>query len=118
MPQYAGTDFLLKVAAGGLTYEPQTRIDISDQIEVTIPYTSADRHVGFEVQVESEVRFRWDNTNGETIDVTNDGRILYPGTLYKMIVPFELLTKENPTVYLHLQQKVTAATKYAYWSKV
>ena len=108
---------LVQIIAGGLDFQPQTALDISDLAEVTIERKNdgtRDFHspVAYLIQSDSQVYYRWDNSSGDTLNTAKDLKIS-SDTTKLIIVPFNLLMAQSDgaSIYLHFQQVNTAASK-------
>lgn len=107
---------LLHIIAGGLDFVSKDALDISDLAEITIERkndTSKDYHkpVGYQIQSDSQIYYRWSGESGDDIDVDNDFK-LSADNIHLIIVPFDLMEKqaEKASIFLHFRQVITAPT--------
>jgi len=113
-----------RVTAGGLDYEEQTRLTISEGAHVTITRNMNDINVGYLIQSDSDVQYKWDASSSDTISA-NNSITLYADTLYKITVPIVLQNKtwdlngaEASDIYLHFKQVTSVNTKYIKYAEV
>ena len=103
-----------------LDYESQTALDISGQTHVTIKYDLSDSinnsFRGVIIQSGSDVYFRWDNSENDTIDTPND-LIVYANSTFEINVPIKLASKSG-SIYLHFKQIKSVGGKKIRWVKI
>ena len=110
-------EVLEQITAGGLDFQPQTALNISDLAEVTIERVndgSKDFHtpVAYIIQSDSQIYYRWDASSGNTLDTAKDLKLSADDT-HTIKVPFNLLLAQDTdaSIYLHFQQVNTASNK-------
>lgn len=108
---------LLQIIAGGLDFVSKTALDISDLAEVQIERkndTSNDYHkpVGYQIQSDSQIYYRWSGVDGDDINVDNDFK-LSADNIHLIVVPFDLMEKQadKASIFLHFKQVTTASNK-------
>ena len=103
-----------------LDYEPQTALNISNGLEVTIKYDLSDSlnndFVGVYLQLPCNTYFRWDNSSTDSIDSKND-LFFYANTFMRNDVPIKLAQEEG-SIFLHLKQVKNKSNETIRWVKI
>ena len=106
------SDVFRALAAGGLDFQIQPRLVISDADEQTIKYDYDNPDfIQLEIQSDSDVYHRWDADSGDTI-VANTDPVLSADILYIITAPVKLALKTGDDIYLHFKQVTSAASKF------